>query len=142
MTESTCPTVLVDLDVLIAPSEEDHVAEAIRSSVSHAVPEPTYSLGPPTWGDPLADDDLVRQWRIEQEDRPLADRRVRRITMYVEGADVADRLDEISRAAVEAVCPNARKDDALIGSGESVPVVADEFPWSSATRIVTGPDDE
>lgn len=140
--QSGYPRVLVDLDVLIAPADEDRVAEAIRSSVSAAAREPTYRLGESTWGEALDGDDLVRQWRVEHAGKPLGDRRVRRFTLGVEGDGVADLLDDLSWAAIEAVCPNAREDERRIALGETVSVTADEFPWSSATRVVTGPEDE
>ena len=60
--------------------------------------------------------------------------------MSVEGDGVADLLDEVAWAAVGAVCAGARDEDRRIGQGDTVPVVADEFPWSSATRVVSEAD--
>lgn len=142
MTQPGYPRVRVDLDVLIAPADEVRVAEAIRSSVSRAAPEPAYALGEPTWGPGTGRRGPGAAMGIEHAGTPLDDRRVRRFTMGVEGDGAADLLNEVSRAAVEAVCPNAHDDDRRIETDEPVLVVADEFPWSSATRVVTGPDDE
>lgn len=140
MNQSDDPRVLVDLDVLIAALDEDRVAEAVRSSVSSAAPEPTYTLGAPTWADAQGGEDLSHQWEVEHAGTPLGGRRVRRFTMDVEGDGVSDLLDEVSWASVEAVCPGARDQDRRIESGETAQVVADEFPWSSATRVVSGPE--
>ncbi len=79
----------------------------------------------------------MRQWGIEHPDVPLGQRRARRLTMGVAGDGAADLVDEVSWAAVEAVCPCAREEDRRIGAGETVPLVPAEFPWSSATRVVT-----
>ena len=136
---------LVDLDVLVAPGDETRLAERIHSSVSRIAPGPTYALGEPAWQDrddaeDLDEADLGRQWAVEHPLAAAADRRVRRFSMSVVGDGVADLLKEIAWAAIGAVCPGARDEDRRTGQGETVPVVADEFPWSSATRVVSEAD--
>ena len=142
MVHASCPHVLVDLDVLIGPADEDHVAEVVRSSVSRVAPGPTYALGEPTWADAMGSEDLIRQWGIEHASVPLGERRVRRLTMGVEGDGVADLVDEVAWASVEAIGRGARAEDRRVAAGEPVEVVADEFPWSSATRVVDASEDE
>lgn len=137
MTKHDQPRVCVDLDVLVAPDQEERLSEAIRSAVDACVPEPGFTLSVATWDATSADDDLVRQWQIEQ-DTPLDGRRARQFTMDVQGEGVENRVDEISWAAIEAICPGAREEDRRISADERIPGVPDEFPWSSATRVIEG----
>ena len=68
---------------------------------------------------------------------------MRRITVEVrtEGAvDPRAVVGEVAWAAIGAVCPTAREEDRRLGAGEHVAFVADEVPWSSATRVVDGQD--
>ena len=138
MNRPAYPMVRVDLELLIAPTDEGRVAEKIRSSVSQSAAESAYRLGEPVWEDNVAAQDLLQQWRIEHPGAAMEDRRIRRFTMDVGGDGVADLVDDIGWAAIDAICPNAREDDRRLEAGETVPAVADEYPWSSATRLITG----
>lgn len=79
--------------------------------------------GEPRWCD-ARDHGLVRQWEVEQR-APVGERRVRRITADVEVMGAVD----------------ARQEGRRLDAGEPVAFVADEFPWSSATRVVADGDD-
>lgn len=135
MTPRQYPRVRVDLDVLIAPANESRLAQEIRSSVESCAPEPSFTHSESTW-QTTTDEDLARQWEIEQ-DAPLGDRRVRQFSMDVCGAGVDDLVDEIGWAAIDAVCPTARDEDRRLDAGEKFVGSADEFPWSSATRVIS-----
>lgn len=125
--------VVVALDVLITGEEEDAVAAAVRASVAAVMGAAV--LGAARWGDAVDAAGLVRQWTIEQHGAPLAGRRVRHLTMRVDGKGVAQRVDALAWAAIDAVCPTAREEDRLIDAGHAgVPAVPDRYPWSSATH--------
>lgn len=132
---------LVDLDVLVAARDEDALARAVRASVASVAG--TAVLGPARWGEATGGEDLVRQWNIEQAGAPLAGRRVRRLTMSVRAQGVTDLLEEIVRAAIDAICPTARQENRRLDAGETfVPAIPDHYPWSSATRAADDGDDE
>lgn len=130
---------LVDLDVLITARDEDALARAVRASV--ACVAGTAALGPARWGEATGGEDLVHQWNIEQGGATLAGRRVRRLTMSVDAQGITDLLEEIARAAIDAICPTAREENRRSDAGKT-PMSAspDEYPWSSATRAA-GDDD-
>lgn len=109
------------------------MTRAIRAAVSSAVASAV--LGPARWEEAAGGEDLVGQWRIEQRGAPLDGRRARRFTMSVLADDGGDVLDEVRWAAIGAVCPTARDEDRRIEAGESVPFVADAFPWSGGAHI-------
>lgn len=125
--------VLVDLDVLITPADEDGLARAVHAAVARATG--TAVLGPARWGGAVGGEDLVRQWDVEQGGAPLDGRRVRRLTMSVHPEAATDLLEEIAWAAIEAICPTARDEQHRLDAGEApVPARPDRYPWSSATR--------
>ncbi len=132
---SAGPRVLVGLDVLVRPREEDRVARAVRAAVASAAPVAT--LGPVAWSDAVDGADLVDQWGTEQRGAPLDGRRVRSLTMTVDGDRVSDRLDDIAGAAIDAISPTAREEERRLDAGETpVPATPDRYPWSSWTHVV------
>ena len=135
MTQHDAPWVRVTLDVLIEPADEHRLAQAIRSSVLSCAPGPGFTHSQPVWTDATAGADLVRQWEIEQR-VPSGARRVREFTMDVHGAGVAALVEQLNWAAIDTVCPTAREEHRRLDSGEEITFVADEFPWSSATRVI------
>ena len=143
MTSSVAPRgagsrVVVALDVLIVAGEEDVLAEAVRASVAAVVGAAV--LGAARWSQAVGGEDLARQWAIERDGAPLAGRRVRHLTMSVDGDGVTEHVDAIAWAAIDAVCPTAREEDRLLEAGQTsaapAPSVPDRYPWSSATHAV------
>lgn len=127
---------LVDLDVLVAPGDEERVDEMIRSSVARAVA--TGALQESGWHEAsVDDDDLVRQWEIEHHGPPPGERRVRRFTMGVEAEGVAGLVEEIAWAAIDAIYPDAREEERRVDAGERVVPTPDELPWCNATRVTS-----
>ena len=127
--------VLVALDVLIAAEEEDALAAAVHASVAAAAGAAV--LGAARWDDAIDAADLVGQWDIERHGAPLAGRQVRHLTMSVDADGIAQRVDAIAWAAIDAVCPTAREEHRLIDAGHARASFApDRYPWSSMTRAV------
>lgn len=139
MTRPGSLTVLVDLEVLIAPEQEAPTTRAIRASVSSAVGSAV--LGPAGWAETAGGEELVERWRLDQRGAPLAGRRVRLSTMSVRADDGDDVFEEVRWAAIGAVCPTARDEDRRTDAGESVTPNADELPWSSRTHVADEVDD-
>lgn len=116
----TEPRVL--FDVLIRPSDETRVVEAVAAALGEAAPRVEF-------GDADADDPshetLAEQWEAEHPNEPLGDRRVRYLVANVTEADA----QAMAQTVLDVICPHAREEDARIERGERFPVTPDEFPW-------------
>ncbi len=131
--------VLVHLELLVRPGEEDEAARAVRDRVGSVAG--SAMLGPVAWSDVRDGEDLVRQWDVEQHGAPLDGRRVRSLTMPVHGDHITDRVDEVAWAAIDAICPTAREEERRLDAGETpVPATPDRYPWSSGTHVVEAGD--